>query len=271
MYDFITPRRSGIAVASTVALFISGCDGVGPSVKDKSGTAGDPPDTRFSYREDGVVLSKSASIELADFVGAVQLDAVFPMSARINSLDSEVRRGAFKRLFAAQREVESAMQGVESAGDDVQPDDLNRLEQANQNIERILRSFLGHGASGRVQDRARALVEKYPFLRGRTADEIESILWMAFGQVGKDDTGSSRWIPTAAAADTGQGDTCNVDCAVSAGFKFASVELAFAAATTGCIATTVGVLACMGWAFAAKYLALGYLTWGVYTCTKSCT
>ena len=270
MYDFVTPRRSGIAVASTVALFMSGCDGLGPSVGDQSGGTDDLSEPRFSYREDGVVLSKNASLELADFVGAVQLDAVFPMSAAVRSLGPVRRKGMFKRVKAAQREVQSAMRAVEQAGENATPQQLRRLDRANTRIQNILKPLLRDGRTDRIAQRAKELVHKYAFLKGKSAEEIESILWNAYGKAAKSREGDLILAPHAVVEDTGQGDTCNVDCAVTAGFKFASVELAFAAATAGCIATTVGVLACMGWAFGAKYLAMGYLTWGVYTCTKKC-
>jgi hypothetical protein len=222
----------------------------------------------LSYREGGVVLSKRASDELADFVAATQFDAVFPISARLHAMPPHERAVFFKRLDAARREVDDAMQRVRNAGDAVSRDDVVHLDAARRNVENVMRSVLRADEKRRSRERARALIEKYPILAEMSREQIRDVLLKATGAVHKNriETG----LPYSVESDTSDGDECRLDCSVQYVIDFGVTEVVTGAALFGCVGTTIAILPCVGWALAAQWTMIASDTYSFYTCTKKC-
>lgn len=262
--------RNGIAMVSAIALALSGCDSVGPGSAPQSVEPEDETGSRFSYREGGVVLSKRASDELADFVAATQFDAVLPMLIRIQSMNPRAREAAFKRLRSARQEVAAAVRRVDEAGAEASRKELGRLERANRKFENILRSFLRDDERRRSEDRAKNLIKKYPFLKEMSQDELRAVLLQATGTASKNRVAVNPWIPSAVEGDTGSGDSCRTECGIDYVIDFAVVELGFLGALFGCGLTTAAYLGCVGFSLGMKFVRIGDMTYGLYRCVKKC-
>ncbi len=82
MEAIFSSHRGRLMTVVVIAIAMSGCDAAGPRETPESANMEDTP---IVSRDGGVVLSKSAAIELADFITAVQFDADFPISSRIKA------------------------------------------------------------------------------------------------------------------------------------------------------------------------------------------
>ena len=101
MYPGSQPDLSqyGTAVVSAIAFPVLGRNPIYPGIASQTGGSDDLSGLPMDYREGGVVLSKRASDELADFVAATQFDAVFPMWVWLHPLElsEQVERKLRKR------------------------------------------------------------------------------------------------------------------------------------------------------------------------------
>ncbi len=271
MYDVLTPRRSGMAMASAVAFLISGCDAAGPGSNPQSVETGESPDSRLTYREGGVVLSKTASDELADFVSATQFDVVLPMSIRLNSMNPHARSGLLKSISSARLGLNKAVRRVQDAGSEPSNRDIKSLERANARMERLFENLQKDDERRRSRDRGKRLIEKYPWLRELSPEQVRDVLSQAVRKSSKLPDEPSPWIPTSVMGDTGQGDsTCRMDCSITAAITFGGVEILYATSLWGCTLTTVAFLPCFGITTGIKWYGIGSLVWDLYTCTKKC-
>jgi hypothetical protein len=270
MSVLINPFRSSIAVAAAVAILCSGCDGVGTgfSVSEHEREVSvEPP---LMEPGGGVSLSKTDVDELADFVAAVRFDAVLPMSTRLHRMPTPVREKFLEKLRKAMEALEEAMAQLEDEGDHPDPKTVRALEKANSKITRLFKIILSDQEQRRLREKGQAIINKYPFLRGMTSQEIQKILQQAYGASNHGLVTVDPWLPKSAVVDTGEGDNCRTECGITAAIQFGATEIAFLGATFGCTVSSLGIVPCMGFALGLKFYQIGSLTWGLYTCVKRC-
>lgn len=270
MYDVLAPPRSGMAMASAMAFLISGCDAAGPGSNPQSVETGESPDSRMTYREGGVELSKTASDELADFVTATQFDVVLPMSIRLNSMNPHARDGLLKRISSARLDLDKALRSFRDAGSKPSNHDIRNLERANSTMEHLLGNLVKNGERRRSRDRGKRLIEKYPWLRELSPEQVRDVLFQALRKSSKRPDEANPWIPTSVMGDTADGDTCRMDCSITAAVQFGGVELVYAGGAWGCAASTIAFFPCFAFVTAIKYAGIASITWNLSTCTKKC-
>lgn len=266
----MVPRLGGIAMASAVAILMSGCDAAGPGSNPQSVETGGSPDSRLTYREGGVELSKTASDELADFVAAIQFDAVLPMSIRLQAMNPNARDALIKHVASTRQEIDEAVQQVRNAGSEPSEGDIRKLEAANLKMNVLFKNILKDDEHGRTRDRGNRLIEKYPWLRELSPDQVRDVLYQALRKSSKRPSDPNPWIPAAVLGDTGDGDTCRMDCSITAAVEFGAIQIVYGSGLWGCSFTTVAFLPCFGIATGIQWYGIGSLVWDLYTCTKKC-